>query len=51
MDITRIFSIAFRGYAFSRDLQHMLKWLAEKRSSGESELKTGGNIKVALIAI
>lgn len=28
----------------------MLKWFAEKGSSGESLLKTGGNLKVALIA-
>lgn len=51
MDITRIFSGAFKGYEFNRDLKHMFKWFAEKGSSGDSELKTGGNIKVALIAI
>lgn len=51
MDITRIFSVALKGYAFSRDLKHMFKWFVEKGSSGELELKTGGNIKVDLIAI
>lgn len=51
MDITRISSVTFKGSEFSRDLNHMLRLFTEKRSSGESELKTGGNIKVALIAI
>lgn len=51
MDITRIFSVAFKEYAFNRDLKHMLKWFAEKGSSGESELKTRGNSKAAFIAI
>lgn len=51
MDITRISSVAFKESEFSGDLKHMLRLFAEKGSSGESELKTGGNIKVALIAI